>query len=105
LKSENFRQHHFLLKLYDLLYQGTCLKEFDRRNDWFNQDNHDLYYDDDETHDGHFDESSDEIETYEGDDKEEHMFLGREGRIILKGSDADGNFLISKSTSLFLVLT
>ena len=72
------------------------LKEFDRRNDWFNQDNHDLYYDDDETHDGHFDESSDEIETYEGDDKEEHMFPGREGRIILKGSDADGNFLISK---------
>jgi hypothetical protein len=24
------------------------------------------------------------------------MFPGREGRIILKGSDADGNFLISK---------
>jgi hypothetical protein len=30
------------------------------------------------------------------DDKEEHMFPGRDGRIILKGSDADGNFLISK---------
>lgn len=74
------------------------LKEFDRRNDWFNQDNHDFYYDDDETEDGHFDESSDEIETYEGNDKEEHMFPGRDGRIILKGSDVDGNFLISKYT-------
>lgn len=79
------------------------LKEFDRRNDWFNQDNHNFYYDDDDTEDGHFDESSDEIETYEGDDKEgddkeEHMSPGRDVRIPLKGSDADGNFLISKYT-------